>query len=84
MCVYICLLPTASEERGVLVVESIPVAILPSCKDMKTFALLLHKHLYNWVVIIGGCCIDCACMGSSPSSGSNENVCYTPHFPTVN
>ena len=33
------LLPTGSEERGVLRVGSIPVAILPSCQDMKTFAL---------------------------------------------
>ena len=30
------LLPTGSEERGVLGVGSIPVAILPSCQDMKT------------------------------------------------
>ena len=33
------LLPNGSEERGVLGVESIPVAILPSCQDMKTIAL---------------------------------------------
>ena len=33
------LLPTGSEERGVLGVGSIPVAILPSCQDMKTIAL---------------------------------------------
>ena len=29
------LLPTGSEERGVFEVGSIPVAILPSCQDMK-------------------------------------------------
>ena len=34
------LLPTRSEERGVLGVGSIPVAILPSCQDVKrTIAL---------------------------------------------
>ena len=30
-----------------------PVAILPSCLDMKTVALQLHKHEYSWVVQIG-------------------------------
>ena len=38
------------EERGVLGVGSIPVAIIPSCHDMKTIALQLHKHEYSWVV----------------------------------
>ena len=33
------MLPTGSEEREVLGVGSIPVAILPSCQDMKTIAL---------------------------------------------
>ena len=33
------LLPTGSEERGVLGVGSISVAMLPSCQDMKTIAL---------------------------------------------
>ena len=33
------LLPTGGEEREVLGVGSIPVAILPSCQDMKTIAL---------------------------------------------
>ena len=37
---------TGSEEREVLGVGSIPVAILPSCQNMKTFAILLHKHIY--------------------------------------
>ena len=46
------LLPTRSEERGVLGVGSIPVAILPSCQDMKTIALQLYKHEYSWVVKI--------------------------------
>ena len=36
---YPSLLPTGSEERGVLAVRSIPVAILPSCQNMKTMAL---------------------------------------------
>ena len=35
----ILLLPTGSEERGVSGVGSIPVAILPSCQDMKTIVL---------------------------------------------
>ena len=34
------LLPNGSEERGVLGVGSIPVAILPSCQNMK----LLHHN----------------------------------------
>ena len=33
------LLPTGSEDRGVLGVGSIPEAILPSCQDIKTIAL---------------------------------------------
>ena len=33
------LLPTGSEERGVLGVGSLPVVICPSCQDMKTIAL---------------------------------------------
>ena len=36
---YFHLLPIGSEEREVLGVGSIPVAILPSCQDMKTIAL---------------------------------------------
>ena len=36
---YIHLLPTGSEDKGVLVVGNIPVAILPSCQDMKYIAL---------------------------------------------
>ena len=46
------LLPTGSEEREVLVIGSIPVAILPSCHYMKTIALQSHKHEYSWVVKI--------------------------------
>ena len=49
---YIVLLPTRSEERGVLGVGSIPVATLPSYQDMKTTALQLHIHEYSWVVKI--------------------------------
>ena len=37
--VYVSLLPNGSEEREVLGVGSIPVAILPSCQDMKTIAI---------------------------------------------
>ena len=39
VCVSVCLLPTGSEERGVLGVGSIPVAILPSCQYLKCIAL---------------------------------------------
>ena len=46
------LLLTRSEEREVLGVGSIPVAILPSCQDIETIALKLHKHDYSWVVKI--------------------------------
>ena len=46
------LLPTGSEEREVLGVGSIPVAILPSCQDMKTIALLFFKHKKSWVAKI--------------------------------
>ena len=41
------LLPTGSEERRVLGVESFPVAILPSCQDMKTIALLIEAYSQN-------------------------------------
>ena len=44
------LLSTESEEREVLGIESIPVAILPSCQYMKTMTLSLHKHEYGWIV----------------------------------
>ena len=33
------LMPTGNEEKEVLGVGSIPVAILPSCQDVKTIAL---------------------------------------------
>ena len=46
------LLPTGSEERGVLWVGSISVTILSSCQNMKTKALYLRKHKYSWVVKI--------------------------------
>ena len=45
-------LPTRNEERGVLGVESISVAILPFAQVMKTIALQIHKHEYGWVVKI--------------------------------
>ena len=34
---------------GELGAGSIPVAVLPSCQDMKTIALQLHKHENSWV-----------------------------------
>ena len=37
------LLPTGSEEKEALGVGSIPVAILPSCQNMKVIALQLHN-----------------------------------------
>ena len=33
-------------------VGSISVAIIPSCQDMKTISLQLHKREYSWVVKI--------------------------------
>ena len=33
-------------------VGGIPVAILPSCQDMKTIALQLHEHECSWVAKI--------------------------------
>ena len=48
--IVICLLPTGSEEKEVLKVGSIPVALLSSCQDMKSIALELHKHEYSRVV----------------------------------
>ena len=52
--IYTCvhLLPTGSEEREVLEVRSIPVAILPSCQYMNSIALQFHKHEYSWEVKI--------------------------------
>ena len=38
---YNNLLPTGSEERGVLGVGSIPVAILPSCQDIKNDCIII-------------------------------------------
>ena len=40
---YNTLLPARSEEREVLGVWGIPVAILPSCQNMKMFSLQLHS-----------------------------------------
>ena len=42
---YVCmyLLPPGSEERKVLGVGSIPVAVLPSCQNMKIIASQLHR-----------------------------------------
>ena len=37
------LLPTGSEDREALGVVSIPVAILPSCQNMKIIAVQLHN-----------------------------------------
>ena len=44
----LALLPTGSEEREVLGVGSIPVAILPFCQDMK----ILHYN-YTDINIVG-------------------------------
>ena len=46
------LLPTEHDEREVLGVGSIPVAILISCQNVRNNVLLLHKHAYSWVVKI--------------------------------
>ena len=42
------LLPTGSEEREVLGVASIPVAILPSCQDRKSIALSCRDMNIVW------------------------------------
>ena len=42
----VAILPTGSEERGVLGVGSIHVEILPSCQDT-TFVIQLHKYQYS-------------------------------------
>ena len=41
---------TFSEERRVLGIWSIPVSILSSCQDVKSFASQLHEHEYCRVV----------------------------------
>ena len=41
-CLTCNLLPTGSEERGVLRFRNIPVAIFPSHQDTKKIALQLH------------------------------------------
>ena len=51
-CNAIDLLPTGSEEREVLGVGSIPVAILTSSQDVKIIAFYWHKHEYSWVIKI--------------------------------
>ena len=52
VCALANLLPTGSEEMEGLGVENIPVAILPSCLDMKTTSLLCYKQGYSWGVKI--------------------------------
>ena len=42
---FYALLPTGSEEREVLGVGNIPVAILPSCQDMKTIAIRVYQSV---------------------------------------
>ena len=42
---YLGLLPTGSEEREVLGVGSIPVAILTSCQDMNTLRYNVEKFI---------------------------------------
>ena len=46
------LLPSGSEERGVLGVGSIPVALLLFCQNMELIALYFHRYEYSWVVKI--------------------------------
>ena len=43
------ILPTGSEERGVLGVGSTPVAILTSCQDMITIAVYYNCIIMNIV-----------------------------------
>ena len=44
------LLPTGSDERGILGVGSISTAILTSCQYMTNIGVKSHKNRYNWVV----------------------------------
>ena len=44
------LISTGSEEREVMRIWSISVAILPSCKYLKKIAVYLHKHEYSLAV----------------------------------
>ena len=44
------LISTGNEEREVMGIWSISVAILPSCKYMKNIAVYLHKHEYSLTV----------------------------------
>ena len=44
------LLSTVSEERGLLGVGIIPVAILQLYDNTKNIALYLHKDKYSWVI----------------------------------
>ena len=50
--IYRIYYPLKSEDRRVFGVRCIPVAILPSCQDMKTIAVQLHKHKYSWIVAL--------------------------------
>ena len=50
LALAIILLATGSENRGILGIGSIPVTILPSCKDIKPIALYLHTHEYSWLI----------------------------------
>ena len=50
--VTLILLPTGSEERELMGMGSIPVAIISSCQAMETVALELYKPEYSCVVKI--------------------------------
>ena len=41
-----------------------------------TYLLTLGGHCSRWCKGVGTFCLDCACLGSSPGSGSNETGCY--------
>ena len=46
---HLYLLPTGSEEREILWVGSIPVAILISCQDMKILHYnCIHMNIVGW------------------------------------
>ena len=47
------LLPTGSDERGVLEVWSMPVTSLPSCQDVKNIALLPSGSEPHEVLLFG-------------------------------
>ena len=73
-------LPTGCEDRGVLGIGSIPVAILPSCQDTKTSALYLHKHENSWVVEIRNTSEAVLILGHNTPLGHHTSHYYAAEY----